>query len=144
MASERLQELKRNGSPAVLLYGDADRFKMVNDTYGHDVGDQVLRLIADTLRTHLRSSDVVARLGGDEFTALLPDTDISSVLEIQEKLQRALAAAASKSDCPATIGMSIGVAIFDPATPDSVDVLLQRADRDLYDIKGTRRRARAA
>ncbi|MBL0940641.1 MAG: diguanylate cyclase [Gemmatimonadaceae bacterium] len=144
VASGQLQDLVRRKQPAVLLYGDADRFKLVNDTYGHDVGDQVLRLIADVLRTELRSTDVVARLGGDEFTALLPDTDIGSVVEIQDKLQRALAEAAAKSDCPATIGMSIGVAIFDPAMPESVDALLQRADRDLYDIKGTRRRARAA
>lgn len=139
VATAELKRQQQRGGRAVLLYGDADRFKQVNDQHGHETGDQVLKLIADVMQTHLRATDVIARLGGDEFTALLPDTDECSAPDIVRKLQEALADAVRRAGLPVDVGLSLGFAGFDASEPADLDTLLRLADQALYSVKSTRR-----
>ncbi len=142
--NEQLADAQRRGVRSVLLFADTDRFKLINDTYGHDAGDRVLQIIATTIRSHLRSTDVVARLGGDEFTALLPDTPLTNAHVVVSKIEQALAQLGEAEGCPSPVTMSIGCAEFDPAEPTTLDVLLREADVALYGKKHQHHRARAA
>lgn len=139
VATAELKRQQQRGGKSVLLYGDADRFKQVNDLHGHETGDQVLKLIADVMQTNLRATDVIARLGGDEFTALLPDTDGISAPDIVRKLQEALADAVRRAGLPIDVGLSLGYACFDASEPADLDSLLRLADQALYAVKSTRR-----
>lgn len=76
---------RRSGRPLSIITVDVDHFKRINDTHGHDVGDQVLQRLAATLATRLRQSDVVARLGGEEFAVLLPDTDLEGARTLRHR-----------------------------------------------------------
>jgi diguanylate cyclase (GGDEF)-like protein len=125
------EEVRRSGrtqSPFGLLMVDLDRFKDVNDRYGHQVGDAVLTRCASILRHNVRSTDFVARYGGEEFCILLPDTPAQGALNVAEKLREAIG---SLSDPVPTV--SIGVAVWTPG--DTPDGLLSRADKALYQAK---------
>jgi diguanylate cyclase (GGDEF)-like protein/putative nucleotidyltransferase with HDIG domain len=89
--AEELRRAGKLGYPTSLMFLDLDKFKEVNDNYGHDVGDQLLRNVATLLRSELRSVDVVARFGGDEFVVVLPETDRAGSLRVALRLQEALA-----------------------------------------------------
>jgi diguanylate cyclase (GGDEF)-like protein len=132
-----------------LLMIDLDHFKAVNDCYGHLVGDEVLRVLADTLKTELRGNDLIGRFGGEEFTVLLPDTPIDSAFETAERLRRRItervtdhlsdivAHANQPDDEPKPkppVTVSIGIAVF-PQHADSLDALIRAADTALYDAK---------
>ena len=123
---------KRGQRPLAVAMVDADYFKRVNDRFGHEVGDTVLRLLADTLRSRLRSSDAVARLGGEEFIAVLPDTDMAGAMALAESLR-----AAVEGQVDAVYGnitVSIGVAVGTGADVDGAS-LLRSADEALYRAK---------
>ena len=133
---------KRGQRPLAVAMVDADYFKRVNDRFGHEVGDAVLRLLADTLRSRLRSSDAVARLGGEEFIAVLPDTDLAGAMALAESLRAAVEAHVDA--VYGSITVSIGVAV---ETGNEVDgaTLLRSADEALYRAKaGGRNRVCAA
>jgi diguanylate cyclase (GGDEF)-like protein len=113
-------------------------FKRVNDTWGHQQGDTVLRDIAGLLQSHLRRSDVLARYGGEEFAMLLGNTDRQGAMDIAERLRRAVAARDTASLPEITV--SIGVATIRPAelpgsTAQQADGLLKAADEALYAAK---------
>jgi len=133
---------QRMGHPFTAAYLDVDRFKAVNDRLGHHVGDELLRVVAETIRSHVRKVDTVGRLGGDEFLILLPETGHEAADELLSRLTSSLTHEMRLRDWPVTF--SIGVATFlEP--PESVDELLRQADRLLYaaktDGKDTIRRA---
>lgn len=131
----------RSGSPLSVLMVDLDDFKHVNDAFGHQAGDRVLRAIAGTLRAAVRTSDVVARYGGDEFVVLMPDTDGTEAARVS---QRASEAVASKVH-PMTDGTelhvscSAGLALY-PRDGNSARRLLRSADAAMY----THKRARSS
>ena len=112
---------------------DVDHFKRVNDTYGHEAGDEVLRRLARTLETRLRGSDVIARLGGEEFVALLPDTDLEGARAIAQTLVTAMAQ--QQDPVVGTITVSAGVASMRGAD-DTGAAILRRSDIALYEAKG--------
>jgi diguanylate cyclase (GGDEF)-like protein len=115
-----------------LLLFDLDHFKKVNDTYGHDIGDVVLRLVGDVCRATLRTTDSPARLGGEEFAILLPETDLQGGIEVAERIRTALAervVPTPKGDLKVTT--SIGVTTFLPEDVNG-EVALKRADDALY------------
>ncbi len=120
--------------PAAVLALDLDGFKDVNDTLGHEAGDDLLRQVAGRLRGALRASDTVARPGGDEFAALLPDTDEAGALAVARALGAALEPAFRVAGRRVHIGASAGVALA-PAHGDDPATLLRHADVALYAAK---------
>jgi diguanylate cyclase (GGDEF)-like protein len=128
--------LAKPGAPASLLMLDLDRFKQVNDTLGHPVGDALLRLVGQRLRSCLRQDDVVVRLGGDEFAILLPHFE--AVDTLAERLIDLLSRPYLVEGHLANIGVSIGVA-FAPADADDPGTLLRHADLALYGAKAAGR-----
>lgn len=124
---------RRSGRPLALVMVDVDHFKRVNDTFGHDAGDEVLKRLAQTMQQRLRDSDVTARLGGEEFVAMLPDTDLKGALAISQQLLHAVAA--QQDDTVGRVTISAGVSIFRGDGDDTHD-LMRRADEALYEAKG--------
>jgi len=124
---------RRSSRPLSLITVDVDHFKRVNDTYGHEAGDEVLRRLARTLESRLRGSDVVARLGGEEFVALLPETDLNGAQSIAQALVAAMAE--QQDPVVGTITVSAGVATMRGAD-DNGAAMLRRGDAALYEAKG--------
>ena len=139
---ERSQRYKRDLSVFLL---DADHFKVINDTHGHETGDRVLRLLAASCREGLRHLDVIGRYGGEEFVVLLPETSAALAFETAERLRKRieeLRIPVQNGDTRITV--SIGVATADAAT-ESVAALINQADRALYEAKrGGRNQVAAA
>ncbi len=134
--SERLQhDVTRDGATVALLYLDLDRFKQVNDTLGHPVGDSLLKAVADRLNACVRRSDMVARLGGDEFTIILsPATGIDEAEEFAHRVIASLSAPYLIETHELRIGVSIGIALAPLHTRDTMS-LLALADQALYQAK---------
>jgi diguanylate cyclase (GGDEF)-like protein len=125
---------RRSGSPLGIVLADLDDFKRVNDTYGHEAGDEVLRSFAEIMTTVARDVDLPVRLGGEEFAVLLPDTDIAGATLLAERLRLALESTAiGLSPSEIRLTASFGVSAF-PAAAVAED-LLSDADRRLYDAK---------
>lgn len=135
---ERIQQeharWKRHGAPLSLLVADIDHFKRLNDGFGHQAGDRVLRAVAQQLAGHLRESDVAARYGGEEFAILLPNTDRDAALGVAEKLRSTIEACAFHyRDTPVKVTISVGLTEFNgDDTPASA---FERADQALYQAK---------
>lgn len=120
---------RRHDRPLSLMMIDVDRFKAVNDTYGHVVGDHVLAAIGGVLQGNARSSDMVGRLGGDEFALLLPDTEASAAVAVANRIRRDLPGAV---EVPVTL--SVGVGGLDRSAP-TVEQMFDDADLALYEVK---------
>ncbi len=133
-ADLELERTRRHLRPLTVAYLDLDDFKGVNDRFGHEAGDAVLRTVATTLREATRTVDAVARLGGDEFGLLLPETDGPTAETLVRRLQATLAEAIQQRGWPVTF--SLGVATFHRA-PRSVDEMINRADELMYQAKRT-------
>ncbi len=126
----------RTGLPLSLLFIDLDYFKLVNDTYGHMVGDDVLRCVANVLRNSVRSTDLVARLGGEEFCVLLPNTHLDAAILLAEKLRAYFDAhACSVGDEQIRCTISVGVATYTWDNNGSFEDLLAKADQACYQAK---------
>ncbi len=121
------------GRPFALLLLDVDHFKLINDTHGHGVGDDVLRAFAERVRLHLRHGDVCARYGGEEFVVVLPGTTLVAALEVAERLRHGVAELSLISVPQVRATVSIGAAQY--LDGESVDQLLERADRAVYEAK---------
>ncbi len=122
----------RHGHPVAIAYIDCDGFKAVNDRCGHDIGDEVLRAVATTMRAQLRSSDMLARLGGDEFCALLPEAGAEAAEAVAHKLVTNLQATMVDKGWPVTV--SVGLAVY-LAAPDPVRQVVNAADELMYAAK---------
>ncbi len=125
------------GKTLALLVIDIDFFKAVNDSHGHDVGDQVLQEFAERIRSNVRSIDMACRLGGEEFVIVMPDTDMSLAFRIGERLRQIIASAPfviDTIDMPLDITISVGVASLENAA-DTQEDILKRADQALYQAK---------
>jgi diguanylate cyclase (GGDEF)-like protein/PAS domain S-box-containing protein len=136
LAEQELARTKRYGGPFTVLMLDVDRFKLVNDTYGHQVGDRVLQVLSEVCVTTLRHTDILGRIGGEEFAVLMPQTSSEQGLKMAKRLRLAVAPAA----VPLARGkavrftVSIGVTSF-AATDTKFEDLLKRADTALYAAK---------
>jgi diguanylate cyclase (GGDEF)-like protein len=121
--------------PVAVFMIDLDRFKSVNDRFGHSVGDEVLRIFAESARAHLRPSDIVARLGGEEFAVLLADACRDNAFKVAERIRSTFAAvAATVAGHAVNATASIGVSIIQDPRQDVV-ALLSQADQALYRAK---------
>ncbi len=132
---EQLAQAGRYGKRLSLLLCDIDHFKSVNDTYGHPVGDVVLKAVARTLAKEARTTDVVARYGGEEFAVIMPETDAEGALVIAERIRERVGKLAIETEQgPIRVTMSLGVATF-PEDGDRKAALVERADGCLYQAK---------
>lgn len=145
LANKAIAASKRHGRALSLLILDIDRFKSINDQFGHEAGDLALCRVVQIMRRVLRESDLIARLGGEEFVAILPDTDESSASALAERLREQLALSDfSISGWPVPLRASIGVGSLGPAISD-LETLLRETDRAMYAAKrGGRNRVIAA
>ena len=133
---EEIERAKRSGRPLALLVIDSDSLKTVNDRFGHEAGNRHLVAIAQSVQTHVRTSDVVARFGGDEFLVLQPDATVDAAAAVAERIRIAVAAAtvAAADGSQVTGTVSIGVAGF-PRSATDEHTLFRQADAALYDAK---------
>ena len=126
-----------NSEPLSLLMFDIDHFKSFNDSYGHLTGDQVLRLVAMTLKQTIKGQDITARYGGEEFAVVLPSTGLRQALTVADHIRRAVMAKELKKKSTGEIlgrvTISVGVSLLKPG--DDTDSLLERADACLYAAK---------
>jgi diguanylate cyclase (GGDEF)-like protein len=131
--AELTQQSHVSGEPIGVVVGDVDRFKDINDSHGHSVGDAVLRDVAHVLRTQLRAFDLIYRLGGEEFLVLLPGSDLQRSEQHAERLRDAMAAATMAAGVRLT--MSFGVSASPPGVEFDYDAVFAAADAALYEAK---------
>lgn len=136
---QQLALCRRNKTELCLLYIDLDGFKAVNDTHGHEVGDQLLREVTLRLAGAIRDSDITARLGGDEFAIALINSDQAKATEFATRLIETISAPYLLGDIETRISASIGVAGY-PASASDIDTLLRRADQAMYKAKSSGKR----
>ncbi|WP_245517654.1 EAL domain-containing protein [Methylorubrum sp. Q1] len=137
--SREIEGARRDGGWVAVLCCDLDRFKAVNDTFGHPAGDALLRVVAGRLRGALREDDVVARLGGDEFAIILPSRGKPRrIAAVARRLIQAAGRPVDLGGRATTVGVSIGVAVW-PKHGDSADTLFMNADIALYRAKDSGR-----
>ncbi|MEQ1929589.1 MAG: GGDEF domain-containing protein [Parvularculaceae bacterium] len=125
------------GEPLALIMSDVDHFKSFNDKWGHQTGDQVLRLVAEVMSANTKGQDILARYGGEEFAILLPGTTLENAVMLGDRIRRAIESRRLKkrrsNEDLGVITMSMGVALLAPGdTPES---FIERADARLYDAK---------
>ncbi|MEO3386267.1 GGDEF domain-containing protein [Mesorhizobium sp. CAU 1741] len=131
---EYIEEFRKIGKPVGLMILDLDHFKMVNDTHGHDVGDQVLKAVAGCLKDMTRYHDVVARLGGEEFAIVAPNMDDTLLTKLGERIRKAVSGLVVVSgNVRLKVTTSIGVAVWDGQ--ETAEELFRRADKHLYQAK---------
>lgn len=137
-ASAETERMQRSGRPLTFVLADIDKFKRINDTYGHDAGDAVLRTVAALLRESVRAQDTVARWGGEEMIFLLPETDAEDARVAVEKWRLAVEAAeVPVGDAVLRVTMTFGVSRFRPG--ESIEQCVNRADAALYTGKNAGR-----
>jgi len=132
LAEHQLRSAQRSGWNLVLLFADLDGFKMINDTLGHQAGDEALCSMASVFRQSYRDSDIIARMGGDEFAILLVNPTTRGVQAAQDRLRRNLDQFNARENGAYQLKASIGIAEFDPAALSSIDALLRIADERMY------------
>lgn len=138
LGTAELQRARRYERPLSLLLIDIDHFKRINDTFGHDAGDEVIRSIATRITHRVRETDVVCRLGGEEYVVLLPETSLPCAVIVAESLRKIVEESEAKfagNGLRCTI--SVGVATVRATDPD-LESLIKRADVCLYNAKSTR------
>lgn len=138
MLQQEWETAVRCGSSLSLFLLDVDHFKQCNDTYGHDVGDAILKQVAQRITQETRPRDISARYGGEEFVVLLPDTDISGAMKVAERVRQQIEATPMqhqvRSAC-SHITASIGVASVRPREGMETTLLISLADKALYEAK---------
>jgi diguanylate cyclase (GGDEF)-like protein len=135
--ADEFERARRTGSPLSFIMVDIDKFKSFNDTYGHQVGDQVLRGVAQILARNVRDDiDIPARYGGEEMAAILPETDADEAMVVAERIRRAVESHAMPGPDGSLlqVTISLGVAVF-PAHAADPERLVAAADAALYDSK---------
>lgn len=133
--SQTLAQARRNGGNFALMFVDLDRFKQINDTLGHHVGDLLLQEVARRLQQSLRDSDTVSRQGGDEFVMLLPEAgDVDELNQLANRLMQAITQPYRLESHEFTITASIGIALY-PGDGEDIDTLVRNADTAMYHAK---------
>jgi len=139
--AENITNAQAEGTSLCLIMADIDFFKKVNDTYGHLVGDNVIRMVAATLKDSIKGKDLAARIGGEEFAILLPDTPFDGAMKLANDIrlafQRLDLKKKSTGESLGKITLSFGVTVYREAEP--VEDFINRADKALYQSKNTGR-----
>jgi two-component system cell cycle response regulator len=139
--AQALDTSAHNGRPLSLMILDIDHFKSVNDTYGHDAGDEVLKVFARRIKRVLRSADLVCRLGGEEFVVVMPDTPLAIAERVAERVRAAVEGERFPVDASAsrTIPVTTSIGLAERGADANADGLLRRADKALYASKSSGR-----
>jgi len=125
----------RSKSPLLLAFLDIDGFKAINDTFGHDEGDKVLKEVVKLLKSTLREIDIICRMGGDEFLLIFPDSSLKEAPLIKERLNKDLTKLNQTLKKSYKIELSIGLSCYDSANPQPMDELIRIADKKMYEEK---------
>jgi diguanylate cyclase (GGDEF)-like protein len=144
LAEQATAVARRHGVPQTLLYVDLDRFKEINDRWGHQTGDQALREMSAIMLDTFRESDVVARLGGDEFVVLLTGVDETQTSRVLDRLKSAVETANQRASRPYVLRYSVGATAIDAEQHPSVAEAMSQADDRMYHHKRNRTAASAA
>lgn len=135
-----LSQARRHGWGLAVLFIDIDKFKSINDTHGHDLGDQVLLMVAERLKSFVREADIISRWGGDEFVCLFLEVkQDADVTRLAETMVEHIAEARDFDGTTLSITASIGIAMY-PADGETAETLFRNADTAMYQAKGTHRR----
>jgi diguanylate cyclase (GGDEF)-like protein/PAS domain S-box-containing protein len=140
LLNRHIKLAKRNKTPILLAYIDIDNFKIINDTYGHKEGDEILKEIVKLFKITLREIDIICRVGGDEFLLIFPDSSFNDAPLIRERLNKNLEKLKQTLDKPYNIGLSIGISYYNPSNPLSIDELISIADENMYKEKNKKRK----
>ncbi len=135
LIEHQLKIAKRQNKKLFLLYADLENFKKINDKYGHQEGDRALIEVARILKNTYRESDIIARIGGDEFVVFPIETSEDHVDAIPARLQKNLETYNLKNSSDFKLTISVGISSFDPESPATVDDLLDKADKLMYEHK---------
>lgn len=142
MLAEHQRSLaNRKGTSLSLVFVDIDRFKLINDQFGHEEGDRALRELSGLLLQTFRRSDVVARLGGDEFIVLMADISPENLRTVLDRVRKNIAAFNHKAQFPWPLSISLGVVMYDAAHPVTLEALMAAADQAMYREKAQSRLA---
>ncbi|MDA0781002.1 MAG: PleD family two-component system response regulator [Rickettsiales bacterium] len=135
-----LESSKENGKPLSLMILDMDHFKHVNDTYGHQSGDEILKQLSDRIMKSVRPSDLVARYGGEEFVVVMPSTNLKNSSIVGERIRKVIEAYPFSIPVePGEIKKTISVGLAVSTPDDKVEQVVERADKALYHVKNTGR-----
>lgn len=141
LATEYLKALDRDNSIAYILYADIDNMKHINDTFGHHEGDKVIKTVSDILNDIYSGSDLISRIGDDEFVVLPVGFSESGVDLINSHLQEKFDEVNSTSNINYDISISYGVAEYNPETPCSIEELLERSEKLMYEQKKEKKKS---
>ena len=134
---QAMEEAEESGEPLCLLMTDIDHFKKFNDTFGHQTGDQVLRLVAMAVKQNVKGQDIPCRYGGEEFGVILPRTNLKQSIAVAESIRKAVMAKElikrSTGENLGRVTISIGCSTYAPG--DTAQDLIERADQCLYAAK---------
>ncbi|MBI4763956.1 MAG: diguanylate cyclase [Deltaproteobacteria bacterium] len=140
LAEQGLKTAQRMGKEMLLIFGDLDNMKGINDTFGHKEGDQALLDTSKILRETFRESDIIARIGGDEFVILAMKGPETSAEKLISRFKQVLNEHHRQTNRSYTLSLSLGIANFDPHNPCSIEVLLTQADQLMYEDKSKKNR----
>jgi len=140
----RMHEISlRSGKPFTVCYVDIDDLKIVNDTYGHAEGDNLISVACGAMRESIRQMDTICRMGGDEFLILFPDCGLADASQVWKRVMENMAEFNLRHIKPYNLSMSHGILQYDPASRDSIEFLLRRVDELMYREKRIYKRSRA-
>jgi diguanylate cyclase (GGDEF)-like protein len=134
MLQMEIDRIRRYPHPITMVYLDIDNFKLVNDLFGHKIGDEVLRCITTELKSQLRSTDTVARVGGDEFSLLLPSTNLAEAQVVLAKVRAHLQEEMRRRNFPVTFSIGVVTCL---APPHSAEQIMNMADELMYEVKNS-------
>ena len=136
--TQEIERSKRTGQPTTLIMLDADHFKKVNDDWGHETGNQALKLIANCLKRNIRKLDIACRYGGEEYAIILPSSDIGTSAQVAERIREAVESAivtSSDGEQIIKLTISLGLSTYLGNQDDDWHKLVERADNELYRAK---------
>jgi len=135
LLEEQIKIANRKKTPILLLYFDVDKFKEINDTYGHKEGDWVLKEVVQLFKSTLRKMDIICRIGGDEFMIIFLDSSLNNAPLIRERLSKKLEILNQSHSKPYEISFSMGLSVYNPSNPLSIEELIKIADENMYEEK---------
>ena len=143
IAQQQLKVANRAKGEVALLFADMDRFKSINDQWGHHKGDEALVAMSNILKQTFRESDLIARISGDEFALLLIDTPQKNLSVVFNRLQKNIDAFNNHSGETFSLSLSVGMAVYFHDKPCSIDELLRQADSHMYEQKQRKKTVQA-